>query len=84
MSGHAYSRAFRASSVLLFTFLDDNLIRLNEIDNVTSNLLHGELDSASVSKSDDMLSMADAITGIIDTSYNDNRIVAHPSSFRIC
>ena len=53
---------------MLFTFLDDNPIMLNEIDNVTSNLLHGELDSADVSKSDDMFSMADDITDIIDTS----------------
>ena len=65
-----------ASSALLLTYLGDNPIQLNEIDNATSNLLHGELDSADVSKSDDMLSMLDAITGIIDTSSNDNRTVA--------
>ena len=80
MSGHAYSRAFRAhllaSSALLFTLLDDQSMIINGIDQSISKLLNGKLSSPEVGKDNDMLSMADTITDIIDKNSSDSRIAS--------
>ena len=80
MSGHAYSRAFRAhllaSSALLFTLLDDESMIINGIDQSISKLLNGKLSSPEVGKDNDMLSMADTITDIIDKNSSDSSTVS--------